>query len=143
MKKLISVAALVLAAAVVAQSNAEVRLVPQILRGGFWSGSTAQKTAANKVTEVLAGALDYDFALSVTTCADSPAITVTGAQSGDPCMVGFDPVGAGQGDAGVAADSMFECFVSAADAVNVRHCAHGIGSNPGDAGFRVRVIGNR
>lgn len=125
---------------VIAASNVDLRTVPLAFKGGLWSGAKGIKTAGNKVTEMLAGSLDFDFAAATITCEDSPDITVTGAQLGDPCMVGFDKAAVNTSDAGI--HSSFQCYAFA-DTVKIRHCAAGTATNPPDAGYRVRVIGNR
>ncbi len=114
----------------------EIRTIPQVFRAGFWSGTTAAKTAGNKVTGVYEGSLVYDFGASTIECDDSSTITLTGAQVGDPCFVGIDDQGA------AAVNSSFTCYATANGAV-VRHCPAGTASNPLDAGYRVRVISSR
>lgn len=102
-------------------------------------------TTANKVTKMLGGSIDYDFATSTTTCLESPAVTVTGAAVGDPCFVGFPLIVAGGGtaDGGNGLQATFQCRVSAANTVLVRHCAVGTADDPPDAGYNVRVISNQ
>jgi hypothetical protein len=136
MKKILIAVAALFAVGVVAQSNVELRLVPQVFRGGFWSGSAASATAANIVTGVYAGSVTTDFASTTIQCEDSAAITVTGAQAGDPCFVGFDSATVN------AAHSSFTCYALANQA-KVRHCPAGTATNPAEAVFRVRVISSR
>lgn len=134
MNKLVILAAALIASVALA---ATVRLDAQVFRGGFWSGSVASRASGNRVTGMYESSATIDFASATTTCADSTAITVTGAAVGDPCAVGYD------GATVNAANSSFSCYVSAADAVKVRHCAAGTASDPTSATFRVRVISSR
>ena len=111
-------------------------------RAGFWVmpiSLGAQTSTANKVTRMLAGSATIDFASVTITCEDSAAITVTGAAVNDPCFVG-PPTTISAASTGL--HSNFTCYVNAADAVKVRHCAAGTADDPASATFEVRVISN-
>lgn len=98
------------------------------------SGKTllGSATEANAITHSYSGSAVVDFASRTITCEDSTAITVTGAVVGDACHVGTP--------AAPAVNSTFTCYVSAADAVRVRHCPAGTASDPASATYFVRVI---
>lgn len=102
----------------------------------LWVGTPAQVTTANQVTHLLGGSATINFASATTTCEDSSAITVTGAQVGDACAVGVPASGG-------SANGAYSCFVSAAGAVKVRHCAVGTADNPDSATFYVRIISSQ
>jgi hypothetical protein len=70
-------------------------------------------STTNKITRSLGNSATINFSSSYLTPADSSAITVTGAQAGDPCQVGV-PTAAG------ALKANYACYVSAADAVKVK-----------------------
>ena len=128
--------AVLLVGSVAFAADLTIQWSAQVFRAGFWSGATASKTAGNKVTGMYAGSATIDFASVTTTCTDSSAITVTGAQAGDPCFVGIDSASVN------AANSSFTCF-ALANEVKVRHCAAGTASDPSSATYRVRVISSR
>lgn len=88
--------------------------------------------SGNAITKSLGGSATIDFASLTTTCADSSAITVTGAVAGDACFVG--PPAAAQ------ANLSFTCYVSAADSVKVRACAAGTAADAASATYYVRVF---
>lgn len=92
---------------------------------------------ANRITRSLGGSATIDFASVTITCEDSTAITVKGARTGDACFVGPPTTISG---AGTGLHSTFSCYVSASDAVKVRHCAAGTADNPASATFYVRVF---
>lgn len=108
--------------------------------GFFVTPSGAHVTSTNRVSRMLAGSITFDFASVTITCEDSTGITVTGAQTGDPCFVGPPTTISG---AGTGLHSSFTCYVSAADTVKVRHCAAGTADNPASATYLVRVISNQ
>lgn len=108
--------------------------------GGLYVGPRATSTTTNRTTRMLAGSITFDFASTTTTCEDSTGITITGAQTGDPCFVGPPTTISG---AGTGLHSSFTCYVSAADTVKVRHCAAGTADNPASALYRVRVISSQ
>jgi len=134
MKKIFVVATALVAS--VALAAATIHWEAQVFRGGFWSGTTAAKTAGNKVTGMYEGSVTMDFANTTIQCEDSTAITVTGAQVGDPCFVGVDSATVN------AAHSSFSCY-SLANQAKVRHCPAGTATNPTEAVFRVRVVSAR
>lgn len=135
-KTLAMLASVMLLAGVAAAGNASITYIASVLRGGAFFGSTAAKTSGNKVSGAYEGTLDFDFASTTIQCEDSTAITVTGAQVGDPCFVGIDSATVN------AAHSSFTCY-SLANQAKIRHCPAGTATNPTDAGFRVRVISSR
>jgi hypothetical protein len=93
------------------------------------------KINANRITRSLAGSATIDFVAGTIICTDSAAITVTGARTGDACDVGLP--------AAPAANSSFTCFVSASDAVKVRHCPAGTAIDPASAVYNVRITSNQ
>jgi len=133
-----AIAAVLLVGSVAYAADAVIQWSPQVFQGGFWSGLTASKTAGNKVTGMYAASATIDFADAGTgiVCEDSSAITVTGAQAGDPCVVGIDSATVN------AANSSFSCYALANQA-KVRHCPAGTAVDPASATFRVRVISSR
>lgn len=128
--------AVLLAGSVAYAADLTIQWSAQVFRSGFWSGATAAKTAGNKVTGVYEGSVTTDFANTTIQCEDSDAITVTGAQVGDPCFVGIDSATVN------AAHSHFSCYALANQA-KVRHCPAGTATNPAEAVYRVRVISSR
>lgn len=144
-KTIISVAFGVLAlAALTAVVSPDIDQAPRWMQNGFWTmpkTQAAQLTSANKTTRMLAGTLTaFDFASVTITCEDSTAVTVAGAQTGDPCFVGPPTTISG---AGTGLHSNFTCYVSSADNVKVRHCAAGTADNPASADYRFRVISSQ
>ena len=144
-KKIIAVAAVAIAtlAAVAWSQDSRLdlyRFNPQWFTRGIYIGPEASPnvaaTSANQITRTLGGSISFNFASKSITCEDSDAITVTGARVSDPCFVGPPDTL----DAGGGGNSSFTCYVSAADAVKVRHCAAGTADNPNTATFNVRVI---
>lgn len=130
------VAALALAGGLAWAAPIELFRTEVVMLGGYQTGTNATvSTAGNKVTRSLAGSAVIDFGSVSITCTDSSAITITGAQTGDPCFVGAPTT--------AAANSTFTCFVSAADAVKVRHCPAGTAIDPASATYRVRVISSQ
>lgn len=87
---------------------------------------------ANRLTRTLGGSITFDFVAGTIVCTDSTAITVRGVRAGDPCFVGAPTT--------AAANSTFTCFVSAADAVKVRHCPVGTAADPASSLYNVRVL---
>lgn len=105
---------------------------PRAMQGGFYSGVSGTLSTSNRVTNMLATTVDWNFASSTIVCTDSRPITITGATVGDVCIVGQP--------ASPAANSAFTCYVSAADTAYLRHCAVGTAADPADAGYSLRVI---
>ena len=91
-------------------------------------GSTAE---TNVITRAVTGSMVVDFDAGTIICSDA-VLGLSGVLSGDPCFVGLP--------SGPAANSTFECFVSDAGEVTLRHCPHGTGINPASATYNVRVI---
>lgn len=122
---------------------------PQHFLKGIYVGTDSSRAAtdtSNKLTHTGSEKLDYlfpailnDGGLDGDACILSTnTATVEGAQTGDPCMVGFTL--AAVPDAG--GDSIFNCFVTSAGRVGVRRCApRGAGALP-DAGYYVRTFSN-
>lgn len=134
MKKLAILAALALATVALAATQYSRIFNLQVL-GKTLMGTTTE--TSNAITKSLGGSIAFDFASVTITCEDSTAITVTGAVAGDACFVGPPTTVSG---AGTGLHSSFSCYVSAADAVKVRHCAAGTADNPASATFYVRVF---
>ena len=107
--------------------------VQHIMLAGFFVGPTAAAVATNKVTTMLGASATIDFTTATTTCTESSAITVTGAVVGDVCAVGTPA-------AGGSANATYTCYVSATNAVKVRHCAAGTADDPASGTFYVRTI---
>lgn len=109
------------------------------MRVGFWvmpQTTGGLTNTANRVTRMMSNSLVIDFPASTITCVDSASITVTGAQLGDPCVVGV-PSAAAVSNAG------FSCWVLAANAVLVRFCPAGTLADPLSGTFQVRTISNQ
>lgn len=84
---------------------------------------------------VLAGSATIDFTDVVATCETSgTTVTVTGAADGDVCNVGFVAAVAG-------ARQTYDCWVSSANTVSVRHC-EGVTEaiDPASSTFKVIVM---
>lgn len=133
---ILTVAVALIAAVAVADTT---QVFAQFL-GGIYVGPRTTSTTTNRATRMLAGSIAFDFASVTITCEDSTGITITGAQTGDPCFVGPPTTISG---AGTGLHSSFTCYVSAADTVKVRHCAAGTADNPASATYRVRVISSQ
>ena len=80
------------------------------------------------------GTVTFDVANATIACEDSAAITVTGALTGDACIVAV-PTAALTG----ATHSTWSCIITAADTVKVRHWPSGTASNPTSATYIVQV----
>lgn len=131
--RLLLVAVLTIAATAFALNRFQT--VVDFLGGIRVGGASTIGTAANKVTRMLGGSETVDFGSVTITCQDSTGHTVTGALVGDPCFVGAP--------ASPQANSNFTCYVSAADTVKVRHCAHGTAADPASATYYTRVVSNQ
>lgn len=147
MKKfaLLSVFLLATAAFAIQQldQNISVRLeswLTGIIVGPRSIQTTDTQINTHKITRMLGGSLAFDFASVTITCEDSTAITTLGARTGDPCFVGPPTTISG---AGTGLHSNFTCYVSAADAVKIRHCAAGTADNPASATYAFRVISSQ
>lgn len=96
-------------------------------------------SSVSRITHLIGGTVTEDFAgATAGVCKDSAAITVTGAQVGDICIV--SQPAAPLADAGIGAS--FSCLVTAADTAKVRAC-YEADSEPSSATFRVLVISNQ
>ena len=117
------------------------RFTPQWFTAGVYVGPEAAPNVAatrdNRVTRILGGNYTVNFAVAQTiTCVDSGNLTLTGARTGDLCLVTPPADGA-------SANASFTCRVSAADTVLIRFCAHGTAATPGSDTYRVNVISNQ
>ena len=79
-------------------------------------------STTHRITRMLRGDFTIDFASGTTTCADSASQTLSGARTGDICIV--TPPAAAQ------ALYNYQCRVSATDTVIIRQCASGTGGDP-------------
>lgn len=145
----------VLAFAGVAFAVSEIRVdtiignIPQWIQPGLYIGSAAKnppQNITNKVTGIFGSGLTYvNFGQLDAGCAQSDAITVTGAATGDICLLGNDIRTASNGIPGTNASA--DCAVTAANAVKVRVCVTpsptGTAVTVGDAGVNVIVISNQ
>lgn len=108
-------------------------------QGGITVSTAANYSNNHQIHNVLSGSLDYDFPVhSAVGCVDAlNAITVTGAQIGDPCFAGVDRQASDAGNVSIG------CVVSALNTVKVTECALVTNVNPGDAGYRTWVVSNQ
>lgn len=119
MKKLIAVSMLLLAGAAFAVSESIDRWSnprPIQFLSGIYVGSDASLVAnnvTNKLTRVYGTTATIDFASTTVGVLESSAITVTGARTGDRCVVTPNATAA-------ALKAKFECYVSASNAVKVK-----------------------
>jgi hypothetical protein len=141
------IGSLVIAAVAVAAAEQRTdttgSVFPMWITGGLYVGPKTKNptnSTTNKMTRLLGASATIDFASTTITCTDSSAITVTGAQTGDPCFVGAPTTISG---AGTGLNSSFTCYVSAADNVKVRHCAAGTADDPASATYFVRIISSQ
>jgi len=104
------------------------------------AGSTILGTQVetNFITRSVAGSFDFDFAVETIECEDTPAITMTGAVVGDACHVGIPVLDTSDGGNGL--NRVYDCYVSATDAVKIRSCAIGTADDPPDAGYTFRLF---
>ena len=103
--------------------------------------TTNAKINADRITRTLGATATVDFAAGTILCDLSSAITVLGARTGDPCHVGA-PTTLGY-DGGAGLNATFTCFVSANDAVKIKHCPAGTADDPPSASYQVRVISSQ
>lgn len=103
--------------------------------------TTNDKINADRITRTLGATATVDFAAGTILCDLSSAITVLGARTGDPCHVGT-PTTLGY-DGGAGLNATFTCFVSANDAVKIKHCPAGTPDDPPSASYQVRVISSQ
>lgn len=146
MKKLLVASAVLLPLlAFAALQQMELNLSPRLtaLTGGILINPVSlhhsnDKINADRITRSLGATATIDFAAGTILCDLSSAITVRGARTGDPCFVGA-PTTLGY-DGGAGLNATFTCFVSANDAVKVKHCPAGTADDPPSASYQVRVI---
>lgn len=103
--------------------------------GGIFVGPKSVYSSTHKVTRILNGAYTIDFASSTITCVDSAGQTLTGARTGDVCVV--------SPPAASTANTMFNCRVSATNTVIVRYCPAGTAADPASGSYNVTVISNQ
>ena len=103
--------------------------------GTVWA-HTALKVGATGTPVGTSYAASYtiDFAGVTDVCEDSAAQTLTGAAVNDVCVVGAPA-------SGPHANSWFTCYVSAADAIKIRHCGHGATGNIASGTYNARTFG--
>ncbi len=144
MKKILSViavAVLSIAGIALAQDSRLdlYRFNAQWFTRGIYVGPEAapnvSSTTANRVSRILGGAYTLDFATATITCNDSAGQTLTGARTGDTCIVGPP--------AAATANTSYSCRVSAADTVVIRYCASGTAADPASATYNVTVISSQ
>lgn len=150
MKKLVILVVIAGAVIVAAQSLQQLELVETsrltAMPGGLHIGpksmhTTNDKINADRITRTLGATATVDFAAGTIKCDLSSAITVLGARTGDPCHVGA-PTTLGY-DGGAGLNATFTCFVSANDAVKIKHCPAGTADDPPSASYQVRVISSQ
>ena len=125
----------VLAASLAFGATQFTRILNALVLGETLIGTTDE---ANAITRSLAGSFDFNFGEETIECEDTPAITMTGALVGDACEVGIPAFDVSDGGNGL--NSHFDCYVSAAGAVKIRHCAIGTATDPPDAGYTFRLF---
>lgn len=133
MKRLnpMTVAALVLFAGLAFGAPA-LHQVLAIFQRGVKIGSTG-----TAIDDSYAGQIAWQFAdVLANTCAESAALTVTGAALGDTCEA-TNVLATPAADAGIS--YQLSCRVSAANTVRVRACADQ-NINLGDAGYNIRTF---
>lgn len=133
LKLFILLAVATLATVVLAQSNGLINIdfAPRLTQGGLYIGNLGGAASTNRITQAFAGSVTHDFVSATITCADSAAITLTGAKVGDSCFVGLN---AAPGNAN------FTCYVSALNTVLVHFCPAGTAVDPASQVFNVRVF---
>lgn len=102
---------------------------------GIFVGPKSVYSSTHKVTRILNGAYTIDFASSTITCVDSAGQTLTGARTGDVCVV--------SPPAASTANTMFNCRVSATNTVIVRYCPAGTAADPASGSYNVTVISHQ
>lgn len=91
-------------------------------------------STTHRITRMLRGDFTIDFASGTTTCADSASQTLSGARTGDICVV--------SPPSGSTANTSFSCRVSATDTVIVRYCPAGTAADPASGSYNVMVLSN-
>jgi hypothetical protein len=92
-------------------------------------------SSTSRVTRLLRADYTIDFASATITCVDSAAQTLTGARTGDICLV--------SPPAGSTANTSFTCRVNAANQVTVRYCPAGTAADPASGSYNVLVLSNQ
>ena len=147
MKKIALVTALLVAGLALAAQQIDLNVSTRL--SGFVGGLlvvpsnllSASDTVINghRVTKLLGTSSTVDVASTATlTCSDSAAITLVGAKTGDPCLVGLPATHPTNGS------GSFSCVVSAADAIKLRFCNPSAGAlDPTSATFFYRVVSSQ
>lgn len=123
-------------------------------KGMYVGPNSPDPTAStiNKITRIVACQAAFDYGtLSDTypgfpTCADTSAVTCTGARVGDVCQVGALSTQSIDGGPIIISEGNLMCFVSATNAVKGRLCvmtADGGIYNVPDAGYNYIVTSNQ
>lgn len=91
-------------------------------------------STTHRITRMLRASYTIDFAATAVTCADSASQTLSGARTGDICIV--------TPPAAATALYQYQCRVSATDTVIVRQCGLTAAGDPAPAAFDVMVLSN-
>lgn len=91
-------------------------------------------STTHRITRMLRASYTIDFAATAVTCADSATQTLSGARTGDICIV--------TPPAAATALYQYQCRVSATDTVIVRQCGLTAAGDPASAAFDVMVLSN-
>lgn len=91
-------------------------------------------STTHRITRLMRGDFTIDFASSTITCVDSASQTLSGARTGDICIV--------SPPSGSTANTSFSCRVSATDTVVVRYCPAGTAADPASGSYNVLVLSN-
>ena len=91
-------------------------------------------STTHRITRMLRASYTIDFAATAVTCADSATQTLSGARTGDICIV--------TPPAAATALYQYQCRVSATDTVIVRQCGLTAAGDPASAAFDVLVLSN-
>lgn len=129
-----ALAVLALASAVVAPVAADADTAGNMFRKvvNFWGGLQIGQSGT-AISDSYAASSSIDFSGVTDQCEDSSGITVTGASANDVCVVGPPATMA-------CTHCWVSCYVSAANTVKVRLCAHGASGDPAAATYAVRVF---
>jgi hypothetical protein len=146
MKKIALITALLVAGLALAAQQIDLNVSTRL--SGFVGGllvvpanliTTDTVINGHRVTKLLGTSSTVDVASTATLqCSDSAAITLIGAKTGDPCLVGLPATHPTNGS------GSFSCVVSAADAIKLRFCNPSAGAlDPSSATFFYRVISSQ
>lgn len=91
-------------------------------------------STTHRITRLMRASYTIDFAATAVTCADSAGQTLSGARTGDICIV--------TPPASATALYQYQCRVSATDTVIVRQCGLTAAGDPASASFDVLVLSN-